>query len=186
MKKPGFNNIDNVVAKRIKDSVLSDGEILVSGGAFEGNIDPLVESRIEAERAEIDSQMAQIELELDNKCDKVKPNEIVYTSGFAPGWSGSIWYRKNQEGLVTLGLDLTKNVDLGASYETFVVVPEEIRPSRVQQQFINLLNTSGASVANALATIIIYPNGECRVSPVTSATLTNARKIFFPFFCYYT
>lgn len=60
MKKPGFNNIDNVVAKRIKDSVLSDGEILVSGGAFEGNIDPLVESRIEAERAEIDSQLAQI------------------------------------------------------------------------------------------------------------------------------
>lgn len=60
MKKPGFNNIDNNMAKRIKDSILSDGEILVSGGAFEGNIDPLVESRIEAERAEIDSQMAQI------------------------------------------------------------------------------------------------------------------------------
>lgn len=60
MKKPGFNNIDNVVAKRIKDSVLSDGEVLVSGGAFEGVIDPLVESRIEAERAEIDSELAQI------------------------------------------------------------------------------------------------------------------------------
>ena len=61
MKKPGFNNIDNVVAKRIKDSVLSDGEILVSGGTFNGNIDPLVESRIEAERAEIDSELAQME-----------------------------------------------------------------------------------------------------------------------------
>ena len=56
MKKPGFNNIDNVVVKRIKDSVLSDGEILVSGGAFEGNIDPLVESRI----VEINSQLAQL------------------------------------------------------------------------------------------------------------------------------
>ena len=55
MKKPGFNNIDNVVVKRIKDSVLSDGEILVSGGAFEGNIDPLVENRI----VEIDSELAQ-------------------------------------------------------------------------------------------------------------------------------
>lgn len=61
MKKPGFNNIDNVVVKRIKDSVLSDGEILVSGGTFNGNIDPLVESRIEAERAEIDSELAQME-----------------------------------------------------------------------------------------------------------------------------
>ena len=60
MKKPGFNNIDNVVVKRIKDSVLSDGEILVSGGAFEGNIDPLVESRIETERAEIDLELAQL------------------------------------------------------------------------------------------------------------------------------
>jgi len=61
MKKPGFNNIDNVVVKRIKDSVLSDGEVLVSGGTFNGNIDPLVESRIEAERAEIDSELAQME-----------------------------------------------------------------------------------------------------------------------------
>ena len=61
MKKPGFNNIDNVVVKRIKDSVLSDGEVLVSGGAFEGNIDPLVESRIEEERAEIDVELAQME-----------------------------------------------------------------------------------------------------------------------------
>ena len=60
MKKPGFNNIDNVVVKRIKDSVLSDGEILVSGGAFEGNIDPLVESRIEAERADVDLELAQL------------------------------------------------------------------------------------------------------------------------------
>ena len=61
MKKPGFNNIDNVVVKRIKDSVLSDGEVLVSGGAFNGVIDPLVESRIEEERAEIDVELAQME-----------------------------------------------------------------------------------------------------------------------------
>ena len=105
----------------------------------------------------------------------VTPTEIAITSGFASGWSGSISYRKNQENLVTLTVNIVKSTDIAAGQHLLFTLPTGVRPSDRATIFTNIHTSGSIPVQNASATITVIWDGSINLHTMPGATLTNAR-----------
>ena len=113
------------------------------------------------------------------------PTETVITSGFAPGWSGFINARINQEGLVSVWIYFTKTSDI--TDETIYTLPTAFRPTIGQSfnKFINLMASNGAPVPESGANIMIQENGNIHINPIPGSTTIGTRKIYTEYFNYY-
>ena len=105
----------------------------------------------------------------------VAPTEIAITSGFATGWAGSISYRKNQENLVTLTINIVKSTDIALGQHLLFTLPTGVRPSDRATIFTNIHTSGGIPVQNASATITVIWDGSINLYTMPGATLTNAR-----------
>ena len=123
-----------------------------------------------------DTQLAQIELELNNKCDKVIPAETVITSGFASGWSGEIRLRKNQEGLVNVYVNLLKSTDVVAG-ETIANIPIGLRPAINSLKATILCDSIGSPLNNSACFVLIQATGDLSLLTPSGMSTTNARNI---------
>lgn len=134
--------------------------------------------KIDQNAGQTATQLAQIELELDNKCDKVVPTETIITTGFAAGWSGEIRVSKTQEGLnIYKIISLEKTTDItNAGAENVRVLDVGTRPFHTIRFTAFGYTSANAKVNNSQLDIIIATNGSIFIGNSGGAT-TNVRKI---------
>lgn len=124
------------------------------------------------------SLVAAINELFTNKADKVTPTRTTVTTGFLANWSGFIRYWKNQENLVSVFVELTRSADIISTLEVLYTMPAGYIPILdAHAVTINLLNSGGTSVATSFARVFVSASGAVCLLPVTSTTLTNARKV---------
>lgn len=118
------------------------------------------------------------------------PRLMLINSGFYQHWSGEIRCYRNQEGLVSLTMNLTRDSDIISDFEIIYTLPYGIRPNIFEFQgltkLINMFNTSENSIANSFANICVKPTGEIAIWPVAGTVRANARKIFLQDVNFYT
>ena len=107
-----------------------------------------------------------------------QPTNNVASSGFASGWSGQIQYRKNQEGLVLVHINLTKSTDIAASSaETLFTLPAGFRPSTTHTKAVHLVNSSSA-LMKELISLSVDSQGAVKMTAPAGQTYTGARPVF--------
>ncbi|WP_352408124.1 hypothetical protein [Acetoanaerobium noterae] len=113
------------------------------------------------------------------------PTNNVASSGFASGWGGQIQYRKNQEGLVLVHVNLTKSSDIVASSaETLFTLPVGFRPATTHTKAVHLVS-SGASLMKELISLSVDSQGIVKMTAPAGQTYTGARTIFSAALVYY-
>lgn len=103
----------------------------------------------------------------------IAPTETVITTGFATGWSGAIKIKKNQEGLVTLYINASKNTAITLAGETIYNLPTQFRATDTSLFSFNA-SDSNFVYSKALVNLVVYNNGELFVIPASSQDMTNA------------
>ncbi|MBB6218173.1 hypothetical protein HNQ80_004313 [Anaerosolibacter carboniphilus] len=113
-----------------------------------------------------------------NKADKVVP-ELLTLSTFASGFSGSINYDKNELGLVTLRLQVTKDSDFVAgAVHTIATLPIGYRPNVAHACSAVVRTTGGGLIKDAYGEIVIGNSGVLSFRGIPSGVFTNGRILF--------
>lgn len=113
------------------------------------------------------------------------PTNNVASSGFASGWGGQIQYRKNQEGLVLIHVNLTKSSDItAASTETLFTLPAGFRPATTHTKAVHLVN-SGSALMKELISLSVDSQGIVKMTAPAGQTYTGARTVFSAALVYY-
>ena len=88
---------------------------------------------------------------------------------------------KNQEGLVTITADLTKDSDIVAGISTIYTMPAGYRPlasASGASILLNIYNAGAGSVPGSFTNIGVNTSGSLQIYPVVSTNLSGARRLY--------
>ena len=138
-----------------------------------------IETMLNENWDKIDLKVEENSSAIGQKQDKLTtPTQTVITSGFSAGYSGKMVFSKNQEGLVTIEFDITKDSDFTLASVLVYTIPAGFRhKNNIPIVDINKvgLTSAGSYVTTSTIDIIIWSTGTIYISG--RGTLTNARRV---------